>query len=157
MTPLDIPVPVRWTDLDLYGHVNNAAMLRLLEEARIHAFWPVPEGQEQFGAEPAPIPLPVDADGSAIQTFVASNRIEYLRPLDYRRDGIIVRLWISRLGGASLHIDYHVLTRDDLTAPYASARSVLVLVDQSGTPSRITEDMRKGLTPYLGEPLTFRD
>jgi acyl-CoA thioester hydrolase len=35
---LDIPVPVRWTDLDAYGHVNNAAMVRLLEEARIAAF-----------------------------------------------------------------------------------------------------------------------
>lgn len=157
MSSVDIPVPVRWTDLDLYGHVNNAAMLRLLEEARIHAFWPVPKDQVEYGAAPTPIPLPAGPEGAAVQMFVASNRIEYLRPLGYRRDGIIVRLWISHLGGASLHIDYHVLTRDDLSAPYASARSVLVLVDQSGTPTRITPDVREGLAPYLGEPLTFRD
>lgn len=39
MAHLDIDVAVRWTDLDAYGHVNNAAMVRLLEEGRIAAFW----------------------------------------------------------------------------------------------------------------------
>src|SRR5699024_1528274 len=42
---LDLPIPVRWTDLDAYGHVNNAAMVRLLEEARIAAFWQPPAEQ----------------------------------------------------------------------------------------------------------------
>ena len=33
MTRLHVPVPVRWADLDAYGHVNNVAVLRLLAEA----------------------------------------------------------------------------------------------------------------------------
>src|SRR4029453_11919256 len=36
---LHVPTPLRWSDLDAYGHVNNARMLSLLEEARIPAFW----------------------------------------------------------------------------------------------------------------------
>ena len=36
---LHVPTPLRWSDLDAYGHVNNARMLSLLEEARIQAFW----------------------------------------------------------------------------------------------------------------------
>lgn len=36
---LHVPIKLRWSDLDAYGHVNNAEMLRLLEEARIEAFW----------------------------------------------------------------------------------------------------------------------
>ena len=36
---LHVPIRLRWSDLDAYGHVNNAEMLRLLEEARIQAFW----------------------------------------------------------------------------------------------------------------------
>ncbi|MFZ2964516.1 MAG: thioesterase family protein, partial [Rhodoglobus sp.] len=36
---LHLPVTLRWSDLDAYGHVNNAEMLRLLEEARMQAFW----------------------------------------------------------------------------------------------------------------------
>ena len=39
MTRLHVPTRVRWSDLDGYRHVNNASMLRLLEEARIDAFW----------------------------------------------------------------------------------------------------------------------
>ena len=30
---LHVPIRLRWSDLDAYGHVNNAEMLRLLEEA----------------------------------------------------------------------------------------------------------------------------
>ena len=36
---LSMPVALRWADLDAYGHVNNVEVLRLLEEARIAAFW----------------------------------------------------------------------------------------------------------------------
>ena len=36
---LHVPIKLRWSDLDAYGHVNNAAMLTLLEESRISVFW----------------------------------------------------------------------------------------------------------------------
>jgi hypothetical protein len=36
------PVPVRWSDIDMYQHVNHATMVTILEEARVpflkHAF-----------------------------------------------------------------------------------------------------------------------
>jgi len=32
---IHVPIKLRWSDLDAYGHVNNAAMLTLLEESRI--------------------------------------------------------------------------------------------------------------------------
>ena len=50
MTHFDITVPVRWSDVDGYGHVNNATMLRLLEEARIRAFWMPSDEQQALGA-----------------------------------------------------------------------------------------------------------
>ena len=31
-------VPLRWSDMDAYGHVNNVQFLRLLEDARVIAF-----------------------------------------------------------------------------------------------------------------------
>lgn len=144
-TALDIPVPVRWTDLDAYGHVNNAAMVRLLEEARIAAFWQPDPEQLELGAE--------------IATVIASQRIEYVRQLGHRRDGVVVRLWLSRIGGASLTVDYLVLTRDDPEgrAPYARARTVVVLVDtEDGTPVRLAPEARISLQAHAGEPLTFR-
>src|SRR4051794_17975129 len=39
------PVPVRWSDIDMYQHVNHATMVTILEEAR------VPFLLEPFGEE----------------------------------------------------------------------------------------------------------
>lgn len=156
---LDIPVPVRWTDLDAYGHVNNAAMVRLLEEARIAAFWPPAPEQLALGAIPPPAELPGGGAGSDLATVIASQRIEYPRQLGHRRDGVIVRLWLSRIGGASLTADYLVLTRDDPegAAPYARARTVMVMIDaSSGAPVRLPQELRESLQRFTGEPLEFR-
>lgn len=29
------PVPIRWSDIDMYQHVNHATMVTILEEARV--------------------------------------------------------------------------------------------------------------------------
>ncbi|OUE16058.1 putative ABC transporter ATP-binding protein [Clavibacter michiganensis subsp. michiganensis] len=39
VTRVHVPVHLRWADLDAYDHVNNVEVLRLLEEARVRAFW----------------------------------------------------------------------------------------------------------------------
>lgn len=159
-TSVDVTVPVRWTDLDAYGHVNNAAMVRLLEEARIAAFWLAPAEQIALGAPAAIAPLPGGGTDAPVSTVIASQRIEYTRMLGHRRDGAVVRLWISRLGGASIAVDYLVLTRDDPggTSPYARARTVVVMVDAvSGRPVRLDADSRERLSPFAGEGLVFRD
>ena len=39
------PVPVRWSDIDMYQHINHATMVTILEESR------VPFLQEPFGAD----------------------------------------------------------------------------------------------------------
>lgn len=160
MAHLDIPVPMRWSDIDGYGHVNNAAMMTLLEEARIRAFWGAPDEQVELGAQVLPSALPTYATGSTVHTVVASHRIEYRRELAFRRDDVVVRLWLSRIGGASLTIDYQVLTRDDPegVAPYAAARTVIVLVyAATGRPTRIASEQRAALARWAGEPLAFRD
>ena len=33
---LPVPVRIRWSDLDAYGHVNNAALLTLLEDCLLY-------------------------------------------------------------------------------------------------------------------------
>lgn len=151
---------MRWTDLDAYGHVNNAAMVRLLEEARIAAFWQPPAEQIALGAPRPPAALPISGAGDALSTVIASQRIEYARSLEHRRDGVVVRLWLSRIGGASLSVDYLVLTRDDPdgAAPYARARTVVVMVDaHTGAPVRLEAATRARLGAFTGEPLRFRD
>ena len=157
---LDIPVSVRWTDLDAYGHVNNAAVVRLLEEARIAAFWQPPAEQIALGAPEPVAALPGGGTGAPIATVIASQRLEYLRSLGHRRDGVIVRLWFSRIGAASLTVDYLVLTREDpeALAPYVKARTVVVMTDAaSGAPVRMEAAAREQLAAHRGEALVFRD
>ena len=159
MTHIDITVPVRWTDLDAYGHVNNAALVRLLEEARIAAFWQPSEEEIVLGASPSPAGLGAAGVGAEISTVIASQRIEYAASLGHRREGVTVRLWVSRLGGASMDVDYLLLTKDDPAGdkPVTRARTVVVLIDaKKGTPVRLDDEARARLEQYTGEPLSFR-
>lgn len=159
MAHLDIRVPVRWDDLDAYGHVNNAAVLTLLEEARIAAFWEAPADQRALGAPEVALPLGAMGAGAEVSTFIASCRVEYKRPIGHRRDGVVVRLWISRVGGASLDVDYQILAADDpsAAAPLVLARTTVVLVEAAtGTPTRIPAEVRAELEGAAGEPLAFR-
>lgn len=64
MTRLFVPVQLRWSDLDAYGHVNNVEMFRILEEARITAFWAHPEDIEPGDpTEPGHSAEPADPTG----------------------------------------------------------------------------------------------
>ncbi|MBU1251586.1 MAG: acyl-CoA thioesterase [Actinobacteria bacterium] len=153
MTRLHVPVPVRWSDLDAYEHVNNARMLTLLEEARIAAFWSDPAGG-------APTAVLETGPGSPSITLVAAQRIEYLAPIPFHREPLDVELWIGRLGGASLEVCYEIYS-PPVAEPrtlYTRAASTIVLVDRAtGAPRRLGDEVREAWQPYVEPPIAFRD
>lgn len=151
MGRMRVPVQMRWADLDAYGHVNNAAMLTLLEEARIAVFW-TREGEESgiSGAK-----VLTGGPGSDTHTLVARQEIEYLAPLSYSQDPVNVELWIGQVGGASLLVCYEVLTPGGEVC--ARAASSIVKVDAgTGRPARFTDEQRQALEPLLDDPVEFR-
>ena len=139
MTRLHVPVALRWSDLDAYQHVNNVEMFRLLEDARITAFWRHPDAPDDDAWPTAVLDTGPQASS---HTLVARQEIEYLRPLSYRRAPAVVELWIGHLGGASVDVCYEVLDADAAPeglerALYARACTTLVLVDTAtGSPRR---------------------
>ncbi len=161
MTRLHVPVSVRWSDLDAYQHVNNVEMLRLLEDARITAFWNHPDAEDAW-------PTAVLGTGpqATSHTLVARQEIEYLRPLSFTRTPLRVEMWIGHLGGASLEVCYEVhdgAAKFDRTGPssggipYAKAATTIVVVAaDTGRPRRVTPDERAAWTPFIEEPLAFR-
>lgn len=155
MARLHVPTRLRWSDLDAYGHVNNAAMLRLLEEARIDAFWAPGEGVP-VGMSTAVLD---GHAGSDTMTLIARQELEYLLPVPYLRAPLDVQLWIGHLGGASLEVCYEVRSPVG-AAPeqlFTRATTTIVLVDTaSGRPRRISDAEREAWAPYVEEPLTFR-
>lgn len=161
MTRLHVPIRLRWSDLDAYGHVNNAAMLTLLEESRISVFWSTEELKVEGvrdAAAPAADREMVAEPGSDTLTLIARQEVEYLAPIPYVREPLDVQLWIGRLGGASLDVCYEVcspLGAEPFTL-YARASSAIVLVDgESLRPRRITERERAAWSPYLDDPVVF--
>lgn len=165
---LHVPVPLRWGDLDAYGHVNNVAMLRLLEEARIAAFWRHPAaGTSEGGAGAGTVvdlgvPTAVlDAGPTAsTHTLVARSEIEYLLPLPYRREPAVVEMWLGHLGGASIDVCYEITGGEHEGRErevFARAVTTLVLIDAATQrPRRLTEDERTVWGRYLGEPPAMR-
>ena len=142
-------VGMRWGDMDAYGHVNNVEILRILEEARIHAFGP-PGGTGGPGREPAVALFNNVPEGT--QVLVAEHRVKYLAPLTYRNIPADIAVWISAIKAASLTIAYVI--RDPATGdPCAKAETILAFVDAgTGRLLRIAPEQKELLRPYLGEP-----
>lgn len=155
---LHIPIPLRWGDLDAYGHINNVEMLRLLEEARVRSFWRADDlvGGGDPGLPPTAV-LDLTAD-STIWSLVSRSEIEYLIPMPYSRAPIDVEVWIGRLGGASLDICFELYSPIGVEPRvlYARAATEIVTVDAaSGRPTRIPAELRQQWAAYLEQPLAF--
>lgn len=155
---LHVPTPLRWSDLDAYGHVNNARMLSLLEEARIQAFWVNDDGtaEHAVGASTAVLDA---SPGAATLTLIARQEVEYLAPIPYQRLPLDIELWIGHMGGASLDVCYQVYSPAGAEPRelYTRAVTTIVLVDAATErPRRITEAERGAWEPYLGEAIAFR-
>jgi acyl-CoA thioester hydrolase len=123
---------LRWSDMDAYGHVNNARFLTLYEEARVALFF---AGARQMG-------LTSFEDGIVI----SRHEIDYLRPVDYG-DPVRIEMWIEEIRPSRFTIAYELFD-DDLVA--SRARSVCVPFDLGNQrPRRLTDAERAFLTEWL--------
>ena len=151
---LHVEIPLRWSDFDAYAHVNNAEMFRLLEEARIQAFW-----RSDDGTTPGATAIIDGRPGADHITLIARQEIEYLRPIPYMRAPIDIELWIGRIGGASLEICYELYSPTGVVPRilYTRAATTLVMVTAAtGIPHRIGDDLREAWEPYVEDPLSFQ-
>jgi acyl-CoA thioester hydrolase len=161
---LHVPIHLRWGDLDALGHVNNTSMLKLLEEARLRAFWRPEDGTE--ASPTAVFDMSVLEGGGTRATLVARQEIEYLRPVPYGQRPLDVQLWIGRIGGSSVEVCYEIFSPrgenpsgthpQDAQVLYARASAVVVIVDTStGRPTRWVPVERQAWAPFVGEPIAF--
>lgn len=136
-------VPLRWSDMDAYGHVNNVQFLRLLEDARVI-------GIDAWAGE-GPSMLDVGI-------VVSRHAIEYRLPLTYRPAPVRVDMWVTRIHGAGFDLGYVVRDPDEVgDAVYAVAETGLVLYDfATARPRRLDATVRATLERHVGEPVVFR-
>jgi acyl-CoA thioester hydrolase len=125
MASVIVPIHLRWSDMDIYHHVNNVAYANYLETARVqfladHNLDPTVEGYGQL---------------------VARLEIDYKAPLEYRAEPVEMELWVSEIGASSYVINYEL--RDAQTV-YMQAKTVMVCVSvEHGVPGRIPAVLRE--------------
>ena len=142
-----VMTPLRWADMDAYGHINNVQFLRLIEEARVLAL------NDSL--------LEAGADQPATGLLVARSEIEYLEPLLYRTTPVAIDLWVSRIGAADFDMGYEVLDRTESGGGtgrvYARAETMLVAFDLAANrPRRIAPDERVHLENLVDAPVRWR-
>jgi acyl-CoA thioester hydrolase len=154
---LHVPIELRWSDIDAYAHVNNVAMLGLLEEARIEGFWIMGEGAVGDGQNRSPV---LDfRPGAGTLSLIVHQQVEYLLAIPYQRRPLDVEMWIGRLGGSSLQFCYEVYSPvgQEPRLLYTRAETTLVLADATDSrPRRLAPSEREAWTPYLEAPVVFR-
>ena len=131
---------LRWSDLDAYGHVNNARFLTLYEEARVAMMF---AGARAWGV-----------DSFAEGVVIRRHEVDYLRPVDYSLDRataeaaptVRIELWVEEIRASRFTVAYELYDGEVLAG---RARSVLVPFDLGRqVPRRITEREREFLLNY---------
>lgn len=119
----------RFSDLDIYGHVNNVKYVEYFQEGRGAL---LTRASQAVGRR---------ASGGHV---VAQVRIEYVRPLLYREQPYDLFTSVSHLGTKSMTMEAEIRDGDVVCA---RARAAVVFYDpEAGASAPIPDDLRKHLT-----------
>jgi acyl-CoA thioester hydrolase len=107
------PVPVRWSDIDMYQHINHATMVTILEEARVLFL------QEPFAA-----------DITTIGLLIADVRVTYRGQLRLTDSPLQVTIWTKRVRTVDFTLGYDVrsVNADPASKPAVIAETQLAAV-----------------------------
>ena len=119
---------VRFSDVDVYGHVNNVKYFEYYQEARLGFLTSLgQEGQEVPG----------------LHLVVARIDVDYKRPILFRSDPYVVETWVTRVGGSSFDLTAEIKDGDQVLS---RAEAVLVIFDlDTHSPRPLTEQERTRL------------
>lgn len=116
-------MPIRWGDMDAYGHVNNTAYFRYMEQARV-------EWIEAMG-------VPVRPGGAG--PVIINTHCTFLKPMNYPGT-VEVRTFVGDPGRSSVQSYVEMRIDDEL---YAEGAAKIVWMDtQTGKSVPIPDDVR---------------
>lgn len=124
---LEVHVELRWSDQDLMGHVNNARIMTIIEEARVRA---MDQLRRMAGV------------GGSFGAVLRTTNTEFLAPVMYP-DEVVVRIWIERIGNTSF-VMHHELNQNDQVAVTVDA-TVVMFSSESQKPMSIPDPVRTAL------------
>lgn len=133
MTRYTYHCPLRWSDMDAFGHVNNARFLTLYEEARVALMF---DAAREAGV--------TSLEAGVV---IARHEVDYLRPVGYGQP-VRIDMWLEEIRPSRFVVAYELFAGD---AVASRARSVCVPFDlAAGRPRRLSDAEREFLKPWLG-------
>ncbi|MDO4917799.1 MAG: thioesterase family protein [Rothia sp. (in: high G+C Gram-positive bacteria)] len=144
-TVYKLAIPLRWGDMDAYGHVNNVTMVQILEEARVALFGPPPSSGEPALERQVPLPLFATLPAGT-QALVAENRVKYRNPLAYRGVPVRVEMQISKVTAASVAVTYELYDPVTETHCVSASTTLAFFNTQTGSLVRLSPDQRQKLS-----------
>lgn len=121
-----IQLQVRWGDMDIFGHVNNANYFRYLEQARISWF-------ETIGAPSGNV-----GHGPILVAAACNFRIPIVYPAT-----VEVRTYAKKLGRTSIPMYQEIVDADKPTTLFADGDSTIVWIDyQAGKSEPLPAEVR---------------
>jgi acyl-CoA thioester hydrolase len=131
-----VHVPMRWSDMDAYQHINNVAFLGYFEMARVNLFFEQPTHDERTGLRRGLV--------------VASHEIAYKRSVSYDRDPLEVQVWVSGVRAAAFTCHYELFDHGQLAV---TGSTLLVPFDFGlNRPRRLTAEEKEFLARWSDEP-----
>jgi acyl-CoA thioester hydrolase len=127
------PVQVRFSDVDVYGHVNNVKYFEYFQEARISYL------HRLVAQSPGAHVLPL---------VVAQTDVDYKVPILFRPEPYDAWTWVSRVGRSSFELESEIRDGDTLLS---RCRVVVVTYDREAQRSAPAPDAyREMLQAQLG-------
>ncbi|MFT4944401.1 MAG: acyl-CoA thioester hydrolase [Halovenus sp.] len=125
----EVPLSVRYRDIDALGHVNNAVYVTYLEQARVEYL------QTVFGTR--------SVDPGFV---VARVTVDYEQPVELG-DDLLVGLGVTDIGTTSVTMGYELRADGALAA---TAETVIVALDDDDTPRQIPDTWRERIAAHEG-------
>lgn len=119
-------IPIRWGDMDAYGHVNNTIYFRYMEQARV-------EFLDRLG-------FPIDPRGKA--PVLINTTCTFLVPIAY--PGILdVSMFLGTAGRSSIESSYELRLRGDERLCATGAAKIVWIDGASGKSISIPDELRR--------------
>lgn len=135
-----VPLRVRWSDLDSYGHVNNAKVFDYLQQARITATTTWDPDMARAGSS-----------GSRHLWLVARQDVDYVAQMDHRMEPYEVRVAPVALGSSSITLAAEIVDPADGTL-FVRGHTILVCADLDGRKTPLDDGTRGRLERHLVPP-----
>ena len=134
---IKLPLRIDWSEMDLFGHVNNVAYFKYIQAARVN-YWEISGMGAMLSA-------------TKIGPILLSTSCQFIKPLFYPGN-IVVESRIEFIKNTSYGIHHRILNNNNEVA--AEARDVIVNFDfNKNEKVPVSDDLRKAIEKIEGRKL----